>query len=123
MTTDPAPEPMTPQDVQRVLDENFAAWVLALDLSVTEAGPDGVTLRMPMAEHLARVGGIVSGQALAALADTAMVLAAIAHAGAPGSLPRPTCTPSSCAPAPGGRSCAGRMWCGPGARWSSPGPR
>lgn len=83
MTTDPAPEPMTPQDVQRVLDENFAAWVLAMDLSVTEAGPDGVTLRMPMAEHLARVGGIVSGQALAALADTAMVLAAIAHAGAP----------------------------------------
>ncbi|MEX0284568.1 MAG: PaaI family thioesterase [Paracoccaceae bacterium] len=38
-----------------------------------------VLVRMPLTPDLARVGGIVSGQALAALADTSMVLAAIAH--------------------------------------------
>jgi len=34
-------------------------------------------------EELARIGGIVSGQALAAMADTAMVFAAIGHFQAP----------------------------------------
>ncbi|WP_406645429.1 PaaI family thioesterase [Aliisedimentitalea scapharcae] len=72
---------MTPQDLQIFLQENFAAWVQALDLTVTQATPEGVTLSMPITDSLARVGGIVSGQALAALADTSMVLAAIAHTG------------------------------------------
>ena len=71
----------TLSDAQSLLDENFAEWVRALDLTVTEFAPTGAVLRMPLAPHLARVGGIVSGQALAALADTAMVLAAVAHAG------------------------------------------
>lgn len=72
---------MTTEDLQQFLGDNFADWVQALDLTVTEASPEAVVLRMPLAPHLARVGGIVSGQALAALADTAMVLAAIAHTG------------------------------------------
>lgn len=72
---------MTLSDAQSLLDENFAQWVRALDLTVTEFAPTGAVLRMPLAPHLTRVGGIVSGQALAALADTAMVLAAVAHAG------------------------------------------
>lgn len=71
---------MTPQDAQTILHENFAAWVQALDLTVLEFDRDHARLRMPLGEHLARVGGIVSGQALAALADTSMVLAAIAQA-------------------------------------------
>jgi len=69
------------KDGQTILDENFAEWVRALDLTVTEFSPKAAVLHMPLAPHLARVGGIVSGQALAALADTAMVLAAVAHAG------------------------------------------
>jgi len=73
---------MTPQDLQTILDENFADWVRALRPDVQEADADHVLVRMPLGPHLSRVGGIVSGQALAALADTSMVLAAVAHAGA-----------------------------------------
>lgn len=73
---------MTPETLQQLLSENFAEWVQALDLTVREADPDHVLMRMPLGPHLARVGGIVSGQALAALADTTMVLAAVAHTGA-----------------------------------------
>ncbi|MEZ0468399.1 PaaI family thioesterase [Phaeobacter sp. SYSU ZJ3003] len=69
---------MTPADLQSVLAEGFADWVQALDLTVTEASPEETTLRMPLTPNLARMGGIVSGQALAALADTSMVLAAFA---------------------------------------------
>ncbi len=70
---------MTPSDLQSLLADNFAPWVRDLDLTVTEATPDATVLRMPLSPHLARVGGIVSGQALMALADTAMVLALFAH--------------------------------------------
>ncbi|MDX2484948.1 MAG: PaaI family thioesterase [Pseudodonghicola sp.] len=72
---------MTPETLQSILTENFAQWVQALDLTVQEADAEHVMMRMPLGDHLARVGGIVSGQALAALADTTMVLAAVAHAG------------------------------------------
>lgn len=72
---------MTAKDIQSILDQNFAPWVLALKPDVRAADTDHVLLRMPLTPDLARVGGIVSGQALAALADTSMVLAAVAHAG------------------------------------------
>ena len=72
---------MTPQDIQTILDDNFAPWVKALEIETLEVTPDYSLFRMPLSDHLARVGGIVSGQALAALADTTMVLAAIAKAG------------------------------------------
>lgn len=72
---------MTPQAAQNILTANFAQWVQALDLTVTEATHGHVLIRMPLVDDLLRVGGIVAGQALAALADTTMVLAAIAHAG------------------------------------------
>ncbi len=72
---------MTPETLQNILTENFAQWVQALDMTVQEADAEHVVMRMPLGDHLARVGGIVSGQALAALADTTMVLAAVAHAG------------------------------------------
>ena len=75
------PNQMSVTDAQRLLDENFAEWVRALNLTVTTFSPTEAVLHMPLAPHLERVGGIVSGQALTALADTAMVLAAIAHAG------------------------------------------
>ena len=72
---------MTPESAQSLLRENFADWVQALDLTIREIDKTHALIRMPLSNHLARVGGIVSGQALAALADTAMVFAAIAHTG------------------------------------------
>ena len=72
---------MTPQSAQAFLDENFAAWVLALQPTVTDITPDQTTLTIPITEDLNRTGGIVSGQALTALADTAMVLACGGHLG------------------------------------------
>lgn len=72
---------MTPQDAQALLMENFAPWVLDLDLTVTEVSPEALTTRMPLTDRLARVGGIVSGQALMAMADTTCVLAACAARG------------------------------------------
>jgi uncharacterized protein (TIGR00369 family) len=71
---------MTADDIAAILADNFAPWVRDLCVEVVEVTPDVSTFRMPLGPHLARVGGIVSGQALAALADTCMVLAAIAKA-------------------------------------------
>lgn len=72
---------MTPADLDTIFADNFAPWVKALDISTVSVDDGASTFRMPLTPDLARVGGIVSGQALAALADTCMVLAAIAHAG------------------------------------------
>jgi len=72
---------MTPADAQSFLSENFAQWVLDLDLTVEEITATHVLTSMPLTERLARVGGIVSGQALAAMADTSMVLATAGHFG------------------------------------------
>ncbi len=74
---------ITPEIAQKILSDFFAPWVQALDLEVLEIDAEHALVRMPLGTHLARFGGIVSGQALAALADTAMVLAAIGQAGAP----------------------------------------
>lgn len=75
-------------DASRILGEVFAPWVQDLDLSVERIEhrapadtPDwqpGALLRMPFSERLCRHGGVVCGQALMALADTAMVIAILA---------------------------------------------
>ncbi len=75
-------------DARRILAEVFAPWVQDLDLTVERLdhaqpadAPDwqpGALLRMPFSERLCRNGGIVCGQALMALADTAMVIAILA---------------------------------------------
>lgn len=70
---------MTPAFAQNFLEENFAVWVRALDITITEIGPERAVLTIPVSDDLNRTGGIVSGQALAALADTAMVFACIGH--------------------------------------------
>ncbi|MFW2544163.1 PaaI family thioesterase [Primorskyibacter sp. 2E107] len=67
---------------QRLLEENFADWVQALQPQVTVIGPEGATLEIPVTPAIARVGGIVCGQALATLADTAMVFACAGKLGA-----------------------------------------
>src|SRR4051812_27553941 len=76
-------------EARRVLGEVFAPWVQDLGLSIAtlESSPPsgapadwqpGATLRMAFSERLCRSGGIVCGQALMALADTAMVIAILA---------------------------------------------
>jgi len=71
--------PLTPTDAQAFLPKGFAPWVRALDLTISEISATGASLTMPITDDLARMGGIVSGQALAALADTAMVFACFGH--------------------------------------------
>ena len=66
----------------QILADNFADWVRALEPRVTEIGPERAILDIPVTPAIARVGGIVSGQALTTLADTAMVFASIGQAGA-----------------------------------------
>ena len=78
----PDTPPLTPQTAQQVLSESFAPWVQALDLTVEQIVPEGATLTLPITPALCRTGGILSGQALAAMADTAMVLACAGALGA-----------------------------------------
>lgn len=72
---------MTPAIAQALLADHFAPWVLDLNLGVTEISATHTITRMPLTPRLARVGGIVSGQALAAQADTTMVLALAGYVG------------------------------------------
>lgn len=58
-----------------ILQENFAPWVLDLGLVAEEVGDGKAVLRLPWSDRLAREGGALSGQALMAAADTAVVLA------------------------------------------------
>ena len=77
------------EQARRVLREVFAPWVQDLGLSVSgiECAPPpgaaadwqpGAILRMAFSDRLCRNGGVVCGQALMALADTAMVIAILA---------------------------------------------
>jgi acyl-coenzyme A thioesterase PaaI-like protein len=58
-----------------LLQTVFAAWVRDLDLSVESIHADSATLRMRFSHRLCCDNGVVCGQALMSLADTAMVLA------------------------------------------------
>lgn len=76
------------EDARRLLGEIFAPWVMDLHLSIEDFSSEppggatdrqpGAVLRMPFSERLCRSGGIISGQALMAFADTAMVIANLA---------------------------------------------
>lgn len=79
MTT---PPPLTRDALQHSLTDLFAPWVQELNLHVVSWGPGEVTLRLPQSDRLSRIGGMMCGQAMMAAADTAMVLAVIAHFGA-----------------------------------------
>ncbi|HEX8663927.1 MAG TPA: PaaI family thioesterase [Beijerinckiaceae bacterium] len=71
---------------ERLLQEVFAPWVRDLDLAVERVGPEGAVLRMRFSERLCRDNGVVCGQALMSLADTAMVFAVSAAAGGYGAM-------------------------------------
>jgi uncharacterized protein (TIGR00369 family) len=70
---------MTPETAQAILRDHFAPWVMALYPTVTEIGVDKTTLCIPITDDVNRTGGIVSGQAMTALADTAMAMACMGH--------------------------------------------
>ena len=75
-------------EARRVLGEVFAPWIQDLNLSIerieytpppeAQDWQPGALIRMPFSERLCRNGGVVCGQALMALADTAMVIANLA---------------------------------------------
>ncbi|WP_171168931.1 PaaI family thioesterase [Streptomyces sp. I05A-00742] len=75
----------TPHPAQSILTENFAPWVRDLGLTVEETGERHAVLRLPWSGRLAREGpqegGMLSGQALLAAADTATVVAVSAARG------------------------------------------
>ncbi|GLS16611.1 PaaI family thioesterase [Hydrogenophaga electricum] len=82
--THPATTPSSPPDIAALaecLAAWFAPWVQDLGLAVVSHGDGEVTLRLPFSDRLARVGGMVCGQALMAAADTAMVLAIVTRLG------------------------------------------
>ena len=66
---------ITIEAAQAFLTDNFAQWILDMGIEVTDMSDDGATLDIPVTPHIERVGGIVCGQALSSLADTAMVFA------------------------------------------------
>ncbi len=55
--------------------EWFAPWVQDLGLIVESVDRGAVRVRVPRSERLNRIGGTLSGQAMMAVADTAMVFA------------------------------------------------
>ena len=65
----------------RHLETMFAPWVQDLDLAVESIAADGIDLRMRFSERLCREGGVICGQAMMSLADTAMPLAISTVAG------------------------------------------
>lgn len=72
---------MTPNEAEKILAENFAPWILDLSPKVTRIAAGEATLEIPITPAIARVGGMVCGQAISALADTSMVIATSAHFG------------------------------------------
>lgn len=72
---------------QALLKGAFAPWVQDLELGIDRLRPPddpegaGAVLRMRFSDRLCRDGGIICGQALMSLADTAMVFAVCAASG------------------------------------------
>ena len=59
---------------QSIIDTKMAPWVKDLNIQVIDTLDNGATLRMPYGDHLARTGGVISGQSMLAFADAAMVI-------------------------------------------------
>lgn len=70
------------EGAEALLRERMPPWVLELRLKVLEVAEGSVLLALPASATLEREGGIIGGQALMALADTAMVTLLFAALGA-----------------------------------------
>lgn len=66
---------------EALLKSVFAKWVQDLDVSIESIEGDSAALRMRFSDKLCRDNGVVCGQALMSLADTAMVFAICSAAG------------------------------------------
>lgn len=66
---------------EQMLKSVFARWVQDLDLSIEQVEGETAVLRMRFSDKLCRDNGVVCGQALMSLADTAMVFAVSSAAG------------------------------------------
>ncbi len=64
----------TVAQAQAIIDTNMAPWVKQLGLRVEATNDTGAVLRLPYGAHVARHGGVISGQAMLAFADSAMVI-------------------------------------------------
>jgi len=64
-----------------LLTDVFAPWVQALALRVIEVDDASAVLQLPFNDSLCRVGGILCGQSLMALADTSAVIAVCCASG------------------------------------------
>jgi uncharacterized protein (TIGR00369 family) len=62
-------------EAEQLLHSSVPPWLAALQLQVRATTAESTTLVMPFDEQLLRPGRIIAGQALMALADTAMVIA------------------------------------------------
>jgi uncharacterized protein (TIGR00369 family) len=71
----------TKEKAEKLLREVFAPWVQELDLRIEELREDGALVRVPFSDRLCREGGVLCGQAMAAVADTAMVFAVSSASG------------------------------------------
>ena len=67
------------ENLTSILNDNFAPWIKALQITPIEITDKGARFEMPENADLSRQGGIICGQALASLADTVGVLALFAH--------------------------------------------
>lgn len=68
-------------EANRILEQEFAEWIKELRLRFELVEKGHVIVRMPKSERINRGGGIVCGQALMAMADTAMVFAVASSIG------------------------------------------
>jgi uncharacterized protein (TIGR00369 family) len=64
-----------------LLEGAFARWVQDLDLTIERLDGDTAVLRMKFSDKLCRDNGVVCGQALMSLADTAFVFSVSSAAG------------------------------------------
>ena len=76
------PAPVDKALLEHALTSVFAEWVRELDLRVLEARAGEVLLALPVTALHVHSGGVLSGQAMMAAADTAMVLAVMSKLGA-----------------------------------------
>ncbi len=60
---------------EEILQANFAPWILDLSIHFVSIDEGQVVLQVPVSEKLNRQGGTVCGQAIMAVADTAIVFA------------------------------------------------
>ena len=70
---------LTIQFAQEFLDKNFAPWIIDLEPKLIDCNNGAARIDVPISPHIERVGQMVCGQAMSALADTTMVFACFSH--------------------------------------------